>query len=395
MARRLFFGIFLLLVLAAPASGDVGSRKNHVDQQITRLHEKIASAHAQEGVLTERISAITGKIRTLEGQVGSATTQLDALQRDLGLHQQKLARLTQLFRFETRRLQFLRRQYRAALGRLNTRLVAIYESSDPDALSVILSASSFSDLIDQLDYIRQVSAQDKRITVEVASAKAQVHAVRERTRRVRHGVVVETNAIASRTNEARLVRDRLVTSRDQLAAARVQERTTLASVKTNEQAYLVEANGLAAESAKLGAQIAAAQRSSAGSGSYGSGTPSAAGLIWPVSGPVTSPFGMRWGRMHEGIDIGVPYGTPIHAAASGTVIYAGWMGGYGNLVVIDHGNGLATAYAHQSAMAVSNGASVSQGQTIGYVGCTGHCFGPHLHFEVRVNGTAVDPLGYL
>src|SRR5947209_2040816 len=207
MARRLFFGIFLLLVLAAPASGDVGSRKNHVDHQITRLHEKIASAHAQEGVLTERISAITGNIRTLEGQVGSATTQLDALQRDLGLHQQKLARLTQLFRFETRRLEFLRRQYRAALARLNTRLVAIYESSDPDALSVILSASSFSELIDQLDYIRQVSAQDKRITVEVASAKAQVHAVRERTRRVRHGVVVETNAIASRTNEARLVRD--------------------------------------------------------------------------------------------------------------------------------------------------------------------------------------------
>src|SRR2546423_4950260 len=335
------------------------------------------------------------KIRSLEGEVGSATTRLDALQTDLGLHQRKLAKLTELFRFETRRLEFLRRQYAGALRRLNVRLVAIYESSDPDALSVILSASSFSELIDQLDYLKQVTVQDKRITAEVASAKGQVAAARERTRSIRHGVVVETDAIASRTNEARLVRDRLVSSRNELASARVQERSTLASVKTNERAFLDEANALAAESARLGAQITAAQRSSAGSGSYGSGTPSAAGLIWPVSGPVTSPFGMRWGRMHEGIDIGVPYGTPIHAAASGTVIYAGWMSGYGNLVVIDHGNGLATAYAHQSAIAVANGASVTQGQTIGYVGCTGHCFGPHLHFEVRVNGTAVDPLGYL
>jgi murein DD-endopeptidase MepM/ murein hydrolase activator NlpD len=110
---------------------------------------------------------------------------------------------------------------------------------------------------------------------------------------------------------------------------------------------------------------------------------------------VTSPFGMRWGRMHEGIDIGAGYGTPIMAAASGVVIYAGWLGGYGNLVVIDHGGGLATAYAHQSQIAVAQGQAVSQGQVIGYIGCTGHCYGPHLHFEVRVNGQAVDPLGYL
>jgi murein DD-endopeptidase MepM/ murein hydrolase activator NlpD len=103
---------------------------------------------------------------------------------------------------------------------------------------------------------------------------------------------------------------------------------------------------------------------------------------------------MRWGRMHEGIDIGAGYGTPIAAAASGTVIYAGWMGGYGNLIIIDHGGGIATAYGHQSSFAVGGG-QVSQGQTIGYVGCTGHCFGPHLHFEVRVNGSPVDPLGYL
>ena len=114
-----------------------------------------------------------------------------------------------------------------------------------------------------------------------------------------------------------------------------------------------------------------------------------------MSGPVTSGFGWRWGRMHEGVDIGAGSGTPIVASASGTVIYAGWMGGYGNLVVIDHGGGIATAYAHQSSIAAGVGQAVAQGQVIGYIGCTGHCFGSHLHFEVRVNGAAVDPLGYL
>jgi murein DD-endopeptidase MepM/ murein hydrolase activator NlpD len=104
---------------------------------------------------------------------------------------------------------------------------------------------------------------------------------------------------------------------------------------------------------------------------------------------------MRWGRLHAGIDIAVPSGTPIHAAAAGTVVIAGWEGGYGNYTCIDHGGGLATCYGHQESFAVGVGSHVAQGQVIGYSDCTGHCFGPHVHFEVRINGTPVDPLGYL
>jgi murein DD-endopeptidase MepM/ murein hydrolase activator NlpD len=113
-----------------------------------------------------------------------------------------------------------------------------------------------------------------------------------------------------------------------------------------------------------------------------------------VNGPVVSGFGPRWGSFHEGIDIAVPTGTPIRAAASGSVSLAGVTGGYGNYTCIDHGGGLSTCYAHQSQILVSGG-QVAQGQIIGLVGCTGHCFGPHLHFEVRISGQAVDPLGYL
>jgi murein DD-endopeptidase MepM/ murein hydrolase activator NlpD len=396
MARRLALGLLLLpLLLTAPAAGDdVYQRKQAVEDRIQALHDRIAGARVQEGVLTSKISALNGQIRTLEGQVSSATDRLTALERNLALHRQKLARLTELYRLETRRLVFLRGQYLEAEHRLDRRLVAIYETDNPDTVAVLLAATSLSDLVDQLDYLSKIGSQDERLAHEVASAKTAMTEARARTRETRAGVAVETHTIAVRTSEQRAVHDRLLASRQALVSTRVQERQSLSSIKESEREYLNEVSGLQQVSAQLTARIQAAQASSATGYSTGSGV-SSSGLVWPVQGPITSPFGMRWGRMHEGIDIGVPYGTPIHAAAAGTVIYAGWMSGYGNLTVIDHGHGLATAYGHQSALAVANGQGVSQGQVIGYVGCTGHCFGPHLHFEVRVNGQAVDPLGYL
>ncbi len=126
-----------------------------------------------------------------------------------------------------------------------------------------------------------------------------------------------------------------------------------------------------------------------------SAAPSSAGFVRPVGGTVVSPYGQRWGRLHAGIDIAAPAGTPIVASASGQVVYAGSMSGYGLLVVIQHAGGIATAYAHNSSVSVSVGQSVSQGQAIAAVGCTGHCFGDHVHFEVRVGGSPVDPMGYL
>jgi murein DD-endopeptidase MepM/ murein hydrolase activator NlpD len=128
----------------------------------------------------------------------------------------------------------------------------------------------------------------------------------------------------------------------------------------------------------------------------GSGT-----LTLPVAGPVTSPFGPRTSpttgaqEFHEGIDIGAAQGTPIRAAASGTVTFAGQMSGYGNIVIVQHAGGMQTRYAHQSAMSVTAGQTVAAGEVIGAVGATGEATGPHLHFEVRLNGVAVDPAPYL
>ncbi len=118
-------------------------------------------------------------------------------------------------------------------------------------------------------------------------------------------------------------------------------------------------------------------------------------FIWPAAGEITSPFGYRWGRSHDGIDIAAPAGAPVRAARAGRTAYAGWQSGYGYMVLIDHGQGLATLYAHLDGFAVERGQYVATGQVVGYVGNTGYSFGPHLHFEVRQGGQAVNPLQYL
>lgn len=385
-----------LAVAAAPAAGDVYTRKHQVDARIATLHERIASTHARVQQLSAQIASVTSQIHGLEQRVGDVSARLVTLEADLALHQRKLDRLQTLFELETTRYVFLRRQYGLAVQRLSTRLVEVYEQGDVETLDVVLSASSFGDMLDGLDYVNQVGAADQHIASSVGRAKIAARAARERTRKVRAVVAAETRAVEVRTAQVRAVRDQLVSNRQALVASRSTKRVSLSTLSASERQEVGEAQALEQTSAALASQIQAAQASA--STAYSASTsshPSASGLIWPVSGPVVSPFGMRWGRMHTGIDIGVGYGTPIHAAAAGRVIYAGWMDGYGNLVFVDHGNGISTGYAHQSSIAVSNGQTVSQGEVIGYVGCTGHCFGPHLHFEVRVNGSPVDPLGYL
>jgi murein DD-endopeptidase MepM/ murein hydrolase activator NlpD len=382
----------LAVVVASPAAGDVYGRKHSVDARLSALHARIAEAQRKAQALSAQIESVSSRIQRLEGRVGDVSARLTTLEGDLALHQRKLDKLTALFRLETKRYLFLRRQYSLALARLNARVVAVYEQGNVDSVDVILGASNLADLVDRLDYVNQVGAADERIATSVGRAKEAARAAREATRKLRGVVAGETRAVRARTEQVRAIRNELVSSRQQLVAARSTKRVSLVKVRASEREEVSEAQALEQVSAALGAQIQAAQSAS----SYSPpASRSASGFIWPVSGPVTSPFGMRWGRMHTGIDIGVPYGTPIRAAASGQVIYAGWMDGYGNLVFIDHGRGISTGYAHQSSIAVSNGQAVTQGQVIGYVGCTGHCFGPHLHFEVRVNGTPVDPLGYL
>jgi murein DD-endopeptidase MepM/ murein hydrolase activator NlpD len=398
MARRIVCSLILVLLAAAPASGGLYDRKQSIDDELSSVQSMLQEAREREASLSAEIASVTQRIQALEAEVGDVSTKLVALEADLALHQRKLDALTELYEIQTERLAFLRDQYGVAVKRLSTRLVAIYESGEPSTLDVLIDAQSFSDILDQLDYLSSIAAQDRAIVKHVTGARDHMRVLRERTGKTKARVAAVTRVVKIRTEQTRAVKNQLVARQQGLSAARSARRASLADVREDARHYASEAAALQAQSANVAAQIRSAQATVSSSPMYSQAStdssPSASGFIWPVGGPVVSPFGWRWGRMHEGVDIAAGYGSPIAAAASGTVIYAGWMGGYGNLIIIDHGGGIATAYAHQSSFAVGGG-PVSQGQTIGYVGCTGHCFGPHLHFEVRVNGSAVDPLGYL
>jgi murein DD-endopeptidase MepM/ murein hydrolase activator NlpD len=400
MARRLLLLLALAAAVAAPAlAGDgLGDRKAQVDAKLSHLQAKIARQHRLASALDAQIASLTTQIKGLERRVGDVSSTLATLQADLALHQRRLEKLNTLFGLQTQRFYTLRHDYALSVQRLNMRLVNMYKQNEPTAVEIVLAARSFDDVISQLDYLGAVAKQDKRIAFAVASAKRRVAAARAETRKVRQSVTQETRVISARTTQQAILRGELLSSRSRLAGARAGKSHDLVVTRQQIQNEIDESKALAAASATLAAKIAEAEqraRGSADGGSTAAGPAPSSGFIWPVSGPITSPFGMRWGTLHPGVDIGVPSGTPVHAANAGTVIWCGWMSGYGNLVMIDHHNGLVTLYGHNTSIAVSCNQEVSQGQVVSYSGCTGFCTGPHVHFEVRLHGAPVDPLGYL
>jgi murein DD-endopeptidase MepM/ murein hydrolase activator NlpD len=386
-------GVVCALALAASASAQTPeSEKAAVDARIAALQADIAAAKAQEGVLTSQLSAVVAELEDAQTAVDTAQASVSALEAELFAARERLDELTVRLERQTKRLERLQAEYEKAIAILEARVRAAYIDEPPDMLAFLVSASSFDEIIDSVELLNRIGQQDQRIARQVEKARADAAAERKATIRTKRLQAATVSVIAARTDEARVARDQLAVDRDRLATVESLKQSALADTRESRAEYLREVEALAAQSAALAAQIRDAQERA---GSTGTGQPSAAGLIWPCDGVVVSGFGLRWGRMHEGIDIGCAYGTPNRAAASGTVIYSGWLGGYGNLVVVDHGNGLSTAYAHASSLLVSVGQTVSQGETVSLVGSTGNSSGPHLHFEVRVNGQAVDPLLYL
>ncbi len=359
----------------------------------SRIEEKQAQIEAKkqrEGVLTETIQGYSQRIDALQGDITTLTTRQVRVETDLAAKREELQELQDGLRRERIRLVQLRARLAESRAVLSDRLVALYKADKPDVVSVILEADGFADLIQRAEFMERVSSQDERIIDRVRDAKTASVAAEARLDKLEARQSEVTAIVARRAAQIREIKDGLVGRQQGLQEVRSSRNQALVSTRADRRELEDHLASLQKEQAEIAARLAGVNVQDAGPVKQGSGR-----FIWPVSGTFTSPFGYRWGRLHAGIDVAVPEGTPLRAADGGSVAIAGWTGGYGNYTCINHGSGISTCYGHQSRLAVSVGQSVSQGQVIGYSGNTGNSTGPHLHFEVRINGNPVDPMGYL
>jgi murein DD-endopeptidase MepM/ murein hydrolase activator NlpD len=378
----------ICLAFAAYLVLPLPGRSAPLPQRIEEKRGQIDQAKQQEGVLSTDIAQFSTRIESLQGEISATQSRLDRAQASLDRQKAELLEVRDQLEEARDRLERLRSELVTAREVLAARLVEIYKADAPDALTVVLEADGFGDLLEQAEFLERISEQDREITDEVRGLRDQARDQAIELAELEQREQLAAERILAERDQIAQAQSQLVSSRDELAAVRAGKRGALAEVRDSRVALEGDLQALEAQQAKVQSALSSAQAPAPVR--QGSGQ-----LIWPVNGPVVSPFGMRWGRLHAGIDIAVGSGTPIRAADSGNVVLMGWVDGYGNYTCVQHTSTLSTCYAHQSSFATSNGASVSQGQVIGYVGCTGHCFGDHLHFETRISGTPVDPMGYL
>jgi peptidoglycan DL-endopeptidase CwlO len=369
-----------------------GQQKN-LGSKIERKKDQIAWRKGRERVLSSDVAGFTRRINVLQGDITVLQTKQVRLQASLDRKRAELARIQEDLRRERLRLQRLRARLAEARAALSKRLVELYKADHPDLVTVVLESDGFADLLERTEFMQRVSHQDARIINIVVRAKKEATATAKRLDKLENRAVLVAEQIEDEVNQVGAIKDQLVDRRGRYQEARGEKSALLARTREDRHHLEGDLRALEAEQAK----VLAALQASATSGSAPAGPiqQGSGGMVWPVNGALVSPFGMRWGRLHAGVDIAAPAGTPIRAAQSGRVVLLGPTGGYGNYICVQHTGGLSTCYAHLSSYSTSSGASVSRGQVIGAVGCTGHCFGDHLHFETRINGSPVNPAGYL
>ena len=403
--------VLCLASVSLPATAGPEDRLDAIEKRRERIERELEDTGKKTQTLKGTISGLDAEAEDLQSGLDELNAEISELDGRISEVQEELELAQQRFTSLTEELLDIQDDLVVSTDSLTQRAIETYKSGPGAYVEGILSSDSFADLSDRYEYYEATVELDSELVSDIERLNEETDARREQ-------VAEEKERIA----EAKLVLEK--------------DRSDLASVEVEKQQMLDVQNSLIAQkedvlrgqiakkselekviqqldqdSQEIESLLARAAEEEANSTGGGGGpapappvpapTNTGGQFTWPASGPVTSPYGYRThpifgdARLHTGIDIGAGYGSPVYAATGGTVVFAGSMSGYGNAIVVDHGGGVATTYNHLSGFSTSQGATVSRGQTIGSVGCTGYCTGPHLHFEVRIGGSPVDPMPYL
>lgn len=338
----------------------VDQKRQTLKQESDRLQNQTNQAEQALGNLKDTIAITDEQIQATEKRLNEATQRLASLQTDL----EKAEAVYEEMRVSTvARLQFLQRQ------------------RESEGWAVLLQSTNLNEFLERRYQLRRVYDADRTVLSDLQVKANEIKAQRA--------------TIEAQKNSVALIQQELLAKRQQYEAEATQQEQLISRLQQDRAALEAAQTQLAQDSESIAALIR--QKIAASTGVIrGTGI-----FVYPVNGRITSGFGNRRhpilgsNRFHAGVDFGASYGTTIHAADAGQVIFSGWYGGYGRTVIIDHGGGMTTLYAHASRLFVSVGQSVSQGQAIAAVGSTGFSTGPHLHFEVRRNGNPTNPMAYL
>ncbi len=348
-----------------------------LEDQLADLQRQAEEQQAKTNEASAKVESVSERLRQIQEELRVATAEYREVKGQLDSVEDKISDNTELLRKTEADLKIKNKK-------LQKRVRDIYINGQISYVDVLFGAKDFADLMTRMDVLKRIIKHDYDLIMKVKEEKATVENTRaqlEKDKAEAEVLVADAQAkkakVEDKESEQQVMLDQAIYDRD-----------------TSERMY----EEIMAASQEVANMIRRSQMSSAG---YSGAPAGAGGMIWPISGPITSEFGWRThpifgtARFHSGLDIGGDYGMPIYAAASGTVIYAGWISGYGNAVIIDHGGGVTTLYGHNDSLNVSEGENVAQGQVIAMCGSTGNSTGPHCHFEVRENGEPVSPYGYL
>lgn len=348
-----------------------------LEDQLADLQRQAEEQQAKTNEASAKVENVSERLRQIQEELRVATAEYKDVKGQLDSVEDKISDNTEL-------LQKTEADLKVKNKKLQKRVRDIYINGQISYVDALFGAKDFADLMTRMDVLKRIIKHDYDLIMKVKEEKATVENTRaqlEKDKAEAEVLVADAQAkkakVEDKESEQQVLLDQAIYDRD-----------------TSERMY----EEIMAASQEVANMIRRSQMSSAG---YSGAPAGAGGMIWPISGPITSEFGWRThpifgtSRFHSGLDIGGDYGMPIYAAASGTVIYAGWISGYGNAVIIDHGGGVTTLYGHNDSLNVSEGENVAQGQVIAMCGSTGNSTGPHCHFEVRENGEPVSPYGYL